>query len=52
MGRIMEQIILKTVLRQMENKEVIGDSQYSFIKVQRLPGKFGGFLWWGSSAAG
>lgn len=44
MGKITEQVILETVLRQMENKEVIGASQYNFIEVQRLPDKFGGFL--------
>jgi len=31
-GKIIKQILLCTMIRRMENKEVIGDSQHSFIK--------------------
>lgn len=30
--KITEQILLETMLKHMENREVVGDSQYDFIK--------------------
>ncbi|GAB0204548.1 mitochondrial enolase superfamily member 1 [Grus japonensis] len=43
-GKIMEQILLETMLWHMENKEVTGDSPYDFTKGKLHLNKFGDFL--------
>lgn len=51
-SKIIEQTLLETVLRHVENKEVSGDSQHGFNKGQTTIDKFGGILRWSYNVGG